>query len=651
MMSFFIIISLLGFFLIFNNSVSSEENHIPTVILQSPENNTILKTTSPELIWDGYDKDDDSLNYTISIYSIGGGIIFRYFETSNTSIILDLPDDMVYNWTVFVYDGKDENGSKSEEWIFTINQSYGDTNPPLFNNRWILNPVVGEDVEITVNVTDNFKVKFVKLYFRNFGEIEYKNIEMLNTFENNFTATILSSDITNKTIEYYFWAYDGINNSTSPINNPKENPFNQTIFRKNIPLSDLKISKGDIKFSNEFPIVGEEINIEVTVKNIGNFTAYLFDVIIYLDDELFGNESVFLLENDQKEVLNFKWTAVEGNHEFIVKIDEKNTISELNESNNNASISIIILDISNKPTSSGGFSIFSFLLRGIYVLPFINLGFLIVGIIVKKKTGKNSKKNKAGIVLIIIGMVIGFVIITYSMIIAKNTTQYEEWVNDPNTNPGDSIIVVGAIDTFNETDISGKSIFIYYLKGSNIPLFSSSNIGSDSDYVIVEVAKDDLGIPNVAGTYKFELCNILIIILGIIGLALAISGKGQAKSQKSKKDIAKGKNTSQKSEDLLEESKEPEELDDDELEPFKEEKKTNKRMKCPKCKEPIEITSEIRPLKVNCGNCSKGFILKPKEKKEITEIVVCAKCGKSVAVYDDALRVRCTCGNNIMVEP
>ncbi|MBC8390514.1 MAG: hypothetical protein H8E13_21010, partial [Actinobacteria bacterium] len=201
--------------------------------------------------------------------------------------------------------------------------------------------------------------------------------------------------------------------------------------------------------------------------------------------------------------------------------------------------------------------------------------------------------------------------------------------------------VIGKIDSVNITTIGEESLFLYYFIDSDVPIASSEDIGSKGDYKVVIIETDELGIPNIAGSYKINICNSLILFLGIIGFGLAIAGFGKA--------VEVPKETKEK-EGKPEETKVEEGIDEDELESYEEEKKVLKKKKCPNCGSTIEITTDKRPLNIRCPNCNKGFKLKAKVEEGITEIVVCSKCGKSVPVFGNANMVNCKCGNNIMVE-
>lgn len=211
---------------------------------------------------------------------------------------------------------------------------------------------------------------------------------------------------------------------------------------------------------NDSPKIGEEITIIVSIHNIGNVTAIKVETALYINNKFFENKTEYSILPDEKRELKFKWKTEKGSHEFLVRIDEKNAIMEANESNNNASRTLNVL--SEIPTfgesrSKERFILFQFLLYNIFILPILNLVFLILGIFLQKKPKIKSKKNKAGLILIIFGLIIGILLIFFSMFIAKSPSQFEEWAKSPNIKAGDKITLAGKIYSVNETTIDGKS--------------------------------------------------------------------------------------------------------------------------------------------------------------------------------------------------
>lgn len=390
-------ILLFGALSLINQTSKAEENYIPRVNLISPENNTIIKTTSPNFTWEGYDEDDDTLNYTLIINSYVGGISGHYLETTNTSFIVeDLYDERMYIWKVYVDDGKENSTTESEEWNFSINISSEDFQIPSINNITISNAFEGEDIDFNVNVTDNIKVKYVRIYYRNEGDTTYKKLEMEKTFENNYSASIPTSNITAKKLEYYIWAFDGINNCTMFLESTENKPFNLDLKTVAVDKPDLKISVRDIKFSNEYSKIGIDITINVTIHNIGNISVNEFDVTLHLDGEYLENKTIINLSQGQKIELIFDWTTTEGEHNFTVKIDEKNVVKEKNESNNNASKLFVVNSPSEPKNSTNRPFLIQFLFYDLLIIPIAFIVFLVFGIIVFKKSKKKSEKVTLG---------------------------------------------------------------------------------------------------------------------------------------------------------------------------------------------------------------------------------------------------------------
>jgi hypothetical protein len=127
-------------------------------------------------------------------------------------------------------------------------------------------------------------------------------------------------------------------------------------------LADLKleIKFSDLVFANQdsgemIEVIGKQevntpqLNIKVTIRNIGEIDARDINIALYIDGQLIDSRTVMRLVNssqdDYKDILiSFAWKPVAGEHKIEVKIDPDNSIVESNENNNVASKKVRIED-------------------------------------------------------------------------------------------------------------------------------------------------------------------------------------------------------------------------------------------------------------------------------------------------------------------
>ncbi|UCE36873.1 MAG: hypothetical protein JSW00_15410 [Thermoplasmata archaeon] len=121
---------------------------------------------------------------------------------------------------------------------------------------------------------------------------------------------------------------------------------NLEIYHKRTKSYDLSISPEEIQFSNFLPANGEEIIINATVSNIGEYITN-GTVNFYLDSiepgNLIGYDS-FSIGIDETYLANMQWTAITGTHIIWVEIIPEEGIVETNLTNNIANKSITVND-------------------------------------------------------------------------------------------------------------------------------------------------------------------------------------------------------------------------------------------------------------------------------------------------------------------
>ena len=88
------------------------------------------------------------------------------------------------------------------------------------------------------------------------------------------------------------------------------------------------------------PVDGENTTISVRVENDGTDPAGAFVVRVDLDGELLERQTVTLLNDGSEIALDFDWTALAGAHTVRVILDEYDAVAELDETDNEASLSL-----------------------------------------------------------------------------------------------------------------------------------------------------------------------------------------------------------------------------------------------------------------------------------------------------------------------
>lgn len=114
-------------------------------------------------------------------------------------------------------------------------------------------------------------------------------------------------------------------------------------------LADLTISSSDVTFSNPSPTESDAITITAIIQNIGGSDAIQVVVQCYDGNPQAGGtkikEDITLpaIATGSTETANFTTSLVTGSHDIYVRIDPYNTVSELDETNNQAFNSIVVL--------------------------------------------------------------------------------------------------------------------------------------------------------------------------------------------------------------------------------------------------------------------------------------------------------------------
>ena len=108
---------------------------------------------------------------------------------------------------------------------------------------------------------------------------------------------------------------------------------------------DLSINNSAINFSLDKPREGQNVDITVSITNIGEVEAYNISVKFFIDDGPIGDIKVIdrLAPGDSYN-LSETWTATSGDHIVFVKIDSEDSIREYSEHNNCAITNISVAE-------------------------------------------------------------------------------------------------------------------------------------------------------------------------------------------------------------------------------------------------------------------------------------------------------------------
>lgn len=104
-----------------------------------------------------------------------------------------------------------------------------------------------------------------------------------------------------------------------------------------VSLPDLRVTLSDISITPGVVRPGQNLTISVRVENNGSRSIHGAMIAFLVDGEAIGSEEVDI-SSQSTATAEISWTAVEGDHELVVEVDSGETISEISEQNNRATI-------------------------------------------------------------------------------------------------------------------------------------------------------------------------------------------------------------------------------------------------------------------------------------------------------------------------
>jgi subtilase family serine protease/Tol biopolymer transport system component/flagellar hook assembly protein FlgD/fibronectin type 3 domain-containing protein len=105
-----------------------------------------------------------------------------------------------------------------------------------------------------------------------------------------------------------------------------------------LTLPDLAIAANSIAFSPEAPKEGEEVNIQVSVQNLGDQEAADVAVQVKENGQLFASDNIDKIAGHSQGIINFQYPTQgkPGGHRIDVVVDPENRIREKTKENNTA---------------------------------------------------------------------------------------------------------------------------------------------------------------------------------------------------------------------------------------------------------------------------------------------------------------------------
>jgi uncharacterized membrane protein len=189
-----------------------------------------------------------------------------------------------------------------------------------------------ESTTVTYNV--NLKVEEIKNYDPGTG------IGPISCFRISQSGTKTSSKLGTSDVSgsLYF------STDTKSLVYDEAESKNLTSYTLITPKPDLKITSQNIKSSKTYPTVGDTVVITANVSNIGAATAS--NVIVKFYDgttDLEKDTTIPSINGSSSKEISVNWTpTTAGDHTIKVVIDKANIITETDETNNEATITITV---------------------------------------------------------------------------------------------------------------------------------------------------------------------------------------------------------------------------------------------------------------------------------------------------------------------
>jgi hypothetical protein len=103
----------------------------------------------------------------------------------------------------------------------------------------------------------------------------------------------------------------------------------------------LEFAGGRIDLRNPVPRNGEEVEVVVVVRNLGNQDAKRVPVFFYDNLRVFSTEEIDLEPGGQRR-LSTRWRATTGNHAISAVLDPAHHFKEMNREKTEASTTVLV---------------------------------------------------------------------------------------------------------------------------------------------------------------------------------------------------------------------------------------------------------------------------------------------------------------------
>ncbi|MGC9090028.1 MAG: stalk domain-containing protein [Caldisericia bacterium] len=206
---------------------------------------------------------------------------------------------------------------------------------------------VSNSINILNKINLNASIKSKYIDFINKNLINYiifllpiKNESFSNVYISNKLTDIINNlkgtnyEYDEKNDKLILTAYDS-NNSINIILLPQVVP---DLSIKQVLLSSSEISYGD------------DLNLSITIENIGNIDSGKFDVTILIDNVINQEKEIYNLKPNMSTDLNLTISKLSpGEHKLKIYVDYKNFVNEQNESNNSLIYNITVISLPSIP--------------------------------------------------------------------------------------------------------------------------------------------------------------------------------------------------------------------------------------------------------------------------------------------------------------
>ncbi|HEV8578898.1 MAG TPA: Calx-beta domain-containing protein [Thermoanaerobaculia bacterium] len=171
----------------------------------------------------------------------------------------------------------------------------------------------------------------------------YNGVPYSGTVVGSRTVTVAAGG--SQTLSFSFFAGAStvvVSAAVDPANEVQEiNEGNNTARKFLASVADLAVGIDNFLLAPTAPRAGEEVSVNVTVRNAGRLAAANVPVEVFDGAPGFGGVSIYsgtipAIPAGGNQAVAFSWTATEGIHDLIVIVDRADTILEMSEENNQA---------------------------------------------------------------------------------------------------------------------------------------------------------------------------------------------------------------------------------------------------------------------------------------------------------------------------